>query len=109
MKALITKLMKKEKSEPKTEKEKRKVVEKENERSEEPTGLARHLSLGESDQEEEEEIVNSLIKMSDHLKITKINRELQGEYLTLCHINHILCEDIISVREIKLFLRSKSG
>lgn len=61
------------------------------------------------DSQEEEEILNTLINMADHMKISKINRELQGEYLTLCHINHMLCQDIIDVNQIKAFLRNKSG
>jgi hypothetical protein len=47
--------------------------------------------------------------MSDLIKITKINKELKGEYLTLCHINRILCEDIISLKEIRAFMINKSG
>lgn len=47
--------------------------------------------------------------MADHMRISKINRELQGEYLTLRHVNHILCQDYIDVHEIKAFLRNKSS
>ena len=36
--------------------------------------------------------------MGDHLKISRINRDLQGEYLTIRHINHMLCQDTIEVR-----------
>ncbi len=43
------------------------------------------------------------------MKISKINRELQGEYITLCHLNHMLCQDIIDINQIKAFLRNKSG
>lgn len=62
-----------------------------------------------SDEEEESEVVDILIKMGDHLKITKINTSLQGEYRTLCHINHMLCENPIDTPNIQKFLLTKSG
>jgi hypothetical protein len=47
--------------------------------------------------------------MADHLKISRITKELQGEYITLRHVNKMLCQEIIDFKEIKIFLRSKSS
>jgi hypothetical protein len=47
--------------------------------------------------------------MSDHMRISRINRDLQGEYLTLRHVNHMLVQDLIDIHEIKAFLANKSS
>lgn len=47
--------------------------------------------------------------MADHLRISRINRELQGEYLTLRHVNHMLVQEAIDVHAVKAFLANKSS
>jgi len=47
--------------------------------------------------------------MTELLKITKITKELRGEHLTLCHINRLLCEEMIDVRGLRKFLLNKTS
>ena len=53
--------------------------------------------------------MNTLINMGDHMRISRITRELQGEYLTLRHVNHLLVEEAIDVNAVKAFLANKSS
>ena len=62
-----------------------------------------------SEEEEESEVVDILIKMKDHLRITRVNSALQGEYQTLRHVNKMLCENPLKAEEIRLFLLTKSS
>jgi hypothetical protein len=47
--------------------------------------------------------------MADHMRISRITRELQGEYLTLRHVNHLLVQEAIDVPAVKAFLANKSS
>lgn len=47
--------------------------------------------------------------MADHMRISRITRELQGEYLTLRHVNHMLVQETIDVPAVKAFLANKSS
>jgi hypothetical protein len=47
--------------------------------------------------------------MGDHMRISRITRELQGEYLTLRHVNHMLVQEAIDVGAVKAFLANKSS
>jgi hypothetical protein len=47
--------------------------------------------------------------MADHMRISRITRELQGEYLTLRHVNHMLVQEAIDVTAVKAFLANKSS
>lgn len=43
------------------------------------------------------------------MRISRITPQLQGEYLTLRHINHMLVQDSIDVHTVKAFLTNKSS
>ena len=86
-----------------------KKAEKEEEKEEEEMEQGNEAVSNPSDEEEESEVVDILIKMKNHLKITRINSALQGEYQTLRHINRMLCSNPLRPEDIRLFLLTKSS
>ena len=106
MRALLSRLVKKRKTSPNKPTSDLLNHEKRAIKKEDTQSCA--ISLA-SEEEEESEVVDILIKMKEHLKITKINTSLQGEYRTLCLINHMLCENPIKVSNIQKFLLTKTS
>lgn len=54
-------------------------------------------------------MVDTLIRMTNHIHITRKNQELQGEYATLCHINRLVGEDYVEAWAVRQYLVTKSG